>query len=280
MRIKITADSTCDLSPAYVARHDITIIPLSINMNGQDYIDGINITPDEIISHVAGGGDLPKTSAVNIASYLERFETLLKDCDAIIHFNIGSDFSSCHVNAVAAANGLPVYCVDSENLTTGTGLLLMEAVDMVESGCDSPEAIVNHVKSLISKVDTSFILDRLDFIYKGGRCSMVSALGANLLHLRPCIEVKEGKMVVGRKFRGSFDRCLKQYVADRLRAPESIDSKRLIIAHSGVSDAVIDAVKTQVADIMAFEEVSIVRAGCTITSHCGENTLGLLFLNR
>ena len=280
MNIRITADSTCDLSHEYIAKHNITIIPLSVNMGGRNYTDGLDLTPDEIITHVSGGGELPKTSAINAAEYIERFESLLKECDAIIHFNIGSDFSSCHVNALAAAEGLPVYCVNSENLSSGIGLLLAEAVDMVESGCGDPAKIIEHVNSLVSKVDASFILDRLDFIYKGGRCSMVAMLGANLLHLRPCIEVKEGKMVVGRKFRGSYDRCLKQYISDRLRTPEAINPKRLFITHSGVSGDIIESVRQQVAALIDFEEVLIVRAGCSITSHCGENTLGLLFINK
>jgi len=280
MRIKITADSTCDLSPEYISQHNITIVPLRINMNGKDYVDGADITPDEIIAHVSAGGDLPKTSAVNIAEYLECFEGILKEYDAIIHFNIGCDFSSCHANALAAAEGLPVYCINSENLSSGIGLLLAEAVDMVESGCDDPATIVSHVNSLTGKVNASFILDRLDFIYKGGRCSMVSMLGANLLHLRPCIEVKEGKMVVGKKFRGSYERCLKQYIADRLSAPDVISAKRLFITHSGVSPETVEFVRAQVASIMDFEDILIVRAGCSITTHCGENTLGLLFINR
>lgn len=280
MNIRITADSTCDLSPEYISRHNITIIPLRINMNGSDYTDCVDLTPDEIIAHVAGGGDLPKTSAVNAAEYLERFEALLKECDAIIHFNIGSDFSSCHVNALAAAEGLPVYCINSENLSSGIGLLLAEAVDMIESGCEDPKAIVDRVNGLTGKVDASFMLDRLDFIYKGGRCSMVAMLGANLLHLRPCIEVKEGKMVVGRKFRGSYDRCLKQYVSDRLRNPEAIVTKRLFLTHSGVSQETLDSVREQVASLISFDEILEVRAGCSITSHCGENTLGLLFINK
>jgi len=280
MNIRITADSTCDLGREYIEKHNITIIPLRISMNGKDHTDGVDLTPDEIIAHVAGGGDLPKTSAVNAAEYLERFEPLLKECDAIIHFNIGSDFSSCHVNALAAAEGMPVYCIDSQNLSSGIGLLLAEAVDMVGSGCGDPAAIAEHVKSLVPKANASFILDRLDFIYKGGRCSMVSMLGANLLHLRPCIEVKDGKMVVDKKFRGSYERCLKQYVADRLRDPASIDSKRLFITHSGVSPETVEAVRSQVAAVMAFDEILVVRAGCSITSHCGENTLGLLFINK
>ena len=280
MNIRITADSTCDLSPEYIAQHNITIIPLKINMGGRDYTDGVDLCPDDILRHVSNGGDLPKTSAINAAEYRERFEALLKECDAIIHFNIGSEFSSCHVNAVAAAEGLPVYCINSANLSSGIGLLLAEAVDRVEAGCEDPRQIVSHVETLIEKVDASFVLDRLDFIYKGGRCSMVAMLGANLLHLRPCIEVVNGKMIVGKKFRGAYERCLKQYVADRLRNPESVDAKRVFITHTGVAPALVAAVRAQVCSLKDFDEVLEVRAGCSITSHCGENTLGVLFIRK
>lgn len=280
MKIRITADSTCDLSPEYVARHHIEIIPLTVSMGGRDYTDGMDIAPDDIFRHVAGGGDLPKTAAVNTERYRRTFERLLGDCDAILHFNISTDFSSCHPNAVAAAAGLPVTCVDSRNLSSGIALLVAEAVDMIEGGCDDAEAVAAHVRGLIDKVDASFIIDRLDYLYKGGRCSMVAVLGANLLKLKPCIEVVDGKMIVGKKFRGTYDRCLRQYVEDRLRAPELVNPKRVFITHTGVSPERVDALRDHMTSILPFREILEVRAGCSITSHCGENTLGILFMRK
>lgn len=280
MKIRITADSTCDLSPEYVAAHGVTVLPLTVTMGGRDYTDGLDITPDDIFRHVDAGGDLPKTAAVNVAFYRERFEALLKDCDAIIHFNLSAEFSSSYDNAVAAAEGLPVYCVDSRNLSSGIALLLCEAVDMIEAGCDDPEAILVRVHELVDKVDTSFILNRLDFLYKGGRCSMVAMLGANVLKLKPCIEVVDGKMVVGKKFRGTYERCLKQYVDDRLRNPEVVDPKRIFITHTGVSREQFELTKAQVLSHMQFDEILEVRAGCSITSHCGQGTLGILFVRK
>ena len=280
MKIRITADSTCDLSPEYVAAHGVTVLPLTVTMGGRDYTDGLGITPDDIFRHVDAGGDLPKTAAVNVAFYRERFEALLKDCDAIIHFNLSAEFSSSYDNAVAAAEGLPVYCVDSRNLSSGIALLLCEAVDMIEAGCDDPEAILARVHELVDKVDTSFILNRLDFLYKGGRCSMVAMLGANVLKLKPCIEVVDGKMVVGKKFRGTYERCLKQYVDDRLRNPEVVDPKRIFITHTGVSREQFELTKAQVLSHMQFDEILEVRAGCSITSHCGQGTLGILFVRK
>lgn len=280
MKIRITADSTCDLSPEYIAAHNIAILPLAVAMGGRDYTDGLDITPEDIFRHVDAGGDLPKTAAVNVADYRAKFEALLRECDAIIHFNISADFSSCHEHAVAAAEGLPVYCVDSRNLSSGIALLVCEAVDMIEAGCDDPKAVLERVTGLIDKVDASFILDRLDYLYKGGRCSMVAMLGANLLKLRPCIEVVGGKMIVGRKFRGTYSRCLKQYVDDRLRDPDAVDAKRIFITHTGVSREDFELTRATVLSHMQFGEIMEVRAGCSITSHCGQGTLGILFIRK
>lgn len=280
MNIRITADSTCDFSPEYTEKHRVTLLPLTVSMGGKDYTDGVDIAPDDIFRHVEAGGDLPKTAAVNIEVYRDTFTRLLGECDAIIHFNISAEFSSCHANALAAAEGLPVYCVDSRNLSSGIALLACEAVDMIEAGCDDVQAILTHIRDLIDKVDASFILDRLDYLYKGGRCSMVAMLGANLLKLRPCIEVVSGKMIVGRKFRGNYDRCLKQYVQDRLHDPEIASAKRIFITHTGVSRAQFELVKAEVLAHRAFDEILEARAGCSITSHCGQGTLGILFIRK
>ena len=280
MKIRISADSTCDLTPEYVREHNIAIIPLTVSMGGRDYTDGVDIVPDDIFRHVDTGGDLPKTAAVNTETYRQSFREMLQDADAVIHFIISADFSSSYENALRAAEGLPVYCVDSRNLSSGIALLLCEAVDLIEGGCDDPKAVVEHVASLIDKVDASFILDRLDFLYKGGRCSMVAMLGANLLKLRPCIEVTGGKMVVGKKFRGSYERCLKQYVDDRLRNPDAVDPKRVFITHTGVAPEQAGLVRSLVLERLPFEEVIECRAGCSITSHCGQGTLGVLFIRK
>ena len=280
MKIRIMADSTCDLSPEYIAEHGIIMLPLQVNLGGRDYRDGVDITPDDIFRAVAEGADLPKTSAINVEEYRKAFKKGLEGCDALIHFAISADFSSCHVNAVAAAKGMPVYPIDSRNLSSGIALLVAEAVDMLDAGCDDPQAIVDHVKSLIDKVDASFIIDRLDYLYKGGRCSMVAMLGANMLKLKPCIEVVDGKMIVGRKFRGSFERCLKQYVEDRLHASEGIREKRIFVTHTGVDPRAVEKLKEYIRGLGHFEEILEVRAGSTISSHCGDNTLGVLFIRK
>lgn len=281
MKIRIMTDSTCDLSPAYLQAHDVTVIPLTVNLDGKSYADdGVAITPDAIFEAVAGGSELPKTSAINVEDYHRTFTRALKTCDAIIHFAISAEFSSCHANAVAAAKGLPVYCVDSRSLSSGIGLLVAEAVDMAEAGCEDPRAIVEHCTEMIDKVDCSFIINRLDYLYKGGRCSMVAMLGANMLHLKPCIEVVDGGMIVGRKFRGSYDRCVKQYVEDRLHDPDALNGKRVCITHTGLSEKQIAAIRALVEARRHFDEIWEVRAGSTISCHCGENTFGLIGLKK
>ncbi|MBQ3575486.1 MAG: DegV family protein [Clostridia bacterium] len=279
MKIRFTADSTCDMSAEFRAKYQVELIPLSVELNGKYYKDGVDIFPDDIIAAVNQGANLPKTSALNVSEYVEVFTRVLKDCDAIIHFNIGSGFSSCHQNARLAAEGLPVYCIDTENLSSGSSLLIGEAADMLEAGMEV-EKVVEELGKLTKKVDASFILDRLDYLYKGGRCSMVAMLGANVLRLKPCIEVVDGKMGVGKKYRGTYERCLKQYINDRLADKENISTKRVYITHTGVNPEAVEAIKKIVAEQISFDDVFENRAGSTITSHCGENTLGILMVRK
>ena len=279
MKIRFSADSTCDMTPEFIARYQVKVIPLSVELDGKFYKDGLDITPDDIISRVNQSAALPKTSAINVDEYRQAFDELLKDADAVLHFDISSEFSSCWQNACIAAEGLPVYCIDSRNLSTGIAMLLAEAADRAEAGM-APEAIVSELKELYDKVDVSFIVDRLDYLYKGGRCSMVAMLGANVLHLRPCIEVTDGKMVVGKKYRGTYERCLRQYLTDRLKDREALSEKRVFLTHTGLAPSALETIREIVAEAIPFAEVYEVRAGCSITSHCGENTFGIILLRK
>ena len=279
MKIRFSADSTCDMTPEDIARYQVKVIPLSVELDGKFYKDGLDITPDDIISRVNQSAALPKTSAINVDEYRQAFDELLKDADAVLHFDISSEFSSCWQNACIAAEGLPVYCIDSRNLSTGIAMLLAEAADRAEAGM-APEAIVSELKELYDKVDVSFIVDRLDYLYKGGRCSMVAMLGANVLHLRPCIEVTDGKMVVGKKYRGTYERCLRQYLTDRLKDREALSEKRVFLTHTGLAPSALETIRAIVAEAIPFAEVYEVRAGCSITSHCGENTFGIILLRK
>lgn len=280
MAIKITSDSTCDLSAEQLKQHNIDLFPMSITMGERCLRDGVDVTPDDIYAHVDAGGDICTTSALNIADYTDRFSAFSKDYDAVIHINISAEFSSCHQNALLAAQEFDnVYVVDSRNLSTGHGHVVLRAAELAESGM-AAEDIVKELNAFTPKVDASFILSRLDYMKKGGRCSSVVALGANLLHLRPCIEVVGGKMQVGKKYRGAYDKCVDQYVRDRLAHPEDLDLSRIFITHSGVADSSIEAARKAVEDCAHFQEVLITRAGCTVSSHCGPGTLGILFLHK
>ena len=275
MKIHFSADSTCDVSPEFLARYPVEILPLAVELEGKFYRDGVDLTPDTIISRVNAGAALPKTSAINVEEYREAFTRALETSDAVIHFNISSDFSSCHQNACIAAEGLNVWCIDSRNLSTGITMLLAEGFDRAEAGME-PEQIARELRARVDRVDVSFIVDRLDYLYKGGRCSALSMLGANVLHIRPCIEVKDGKMGVSRKYRGSYERCLRQYIADRMRTKDDVKPRRVFLTHTGVAAQAVEAVREMVLQEVPFAEVYEVRAGCSITSHCGENTFGII----
>ena len=280
MNIKISSDSTCDLSAQQIEKYDISILPLTVTMNGKNFLDGVDIVPADIYAHVTQGGDLPTTSANNIGQYQEAFEGFLKEYDAVIHLNISSGFSSCYQNACLAAGEFEnVYVVNSLNLSTGHGLLVLKAAELAQSGME-PQKIVDVLNETAQRVDASFILDKLEYLKKGGRCSAAAALGANLLKLKPCIEVKDGKMGVGKKYRGSFEKCLKEYITDRLQDQEDLDLSRIFITHSGVSEDWLNIAKETVTELQNFEEICITQAGCTISSHCGPDTIGILYIRK
>ena len=199
MRIKITSDSTCDLPQVLVESNEISIFPLVVVKNNESFQDGIDIFPADIFAHVAAGGSLCSTSAGSVGGYEDFFAPLAKEFDAVIHISLGSGFSSSYQNACVAASEFEnVYCVDSMNLTTGQGFLVLKAKEMANVGME-PQQILEQLNALTPKVEASFLVDKLDYLAKGGRCSAVAALGANLLNLKPCIEVKDGKMVVVKK---------------------------------------------------------------------------------
>ena len=280
MNIKITSDSTCDLSAEQLQQHNIQLLPLCISMGDRLLRDGVEITPDDIYAHVDAGGDICTTSALNFTDYSDCFTPLSQEYDAVIHINISAEFSSCYQNAVLASQEFDnVYVVDSRNLSTGHGHVVLRAAELAESGMDVKD-VVAELNNFTAKVDASFILSRLDYMKKGGRCSSVVALGANLLHLRPCIEVVNGKMQVGKKYRGSFEKCVDQYIRDRLAHPENLDLSRIFITHSGVADSALETARRAVEDCAPFQEILVTRAGCTISSHCGPGTLGILFLHK
>ena len=242
MRYQITSDSTCDLSPEQLERYNIRLLPLYVSMDGKTLRDGVDVKPDDIYAHVSAGGSLPQTAAVNLADYVRAFTELSEKNDFVIHVCISLDFSCCYQNAkLAAADFDNVYVVDSRNLSTGHGLVVLEAERMAREGME-PDDIVAALHDLTGRVEASFILDRLDYMKKGGRCSAVTLLGANLLKLRPCIEVKDGKMGIGKKYRGSFDKCVCEYITDKIGNRSDLELRRVFITHSGgVAQETLDA---------------------------------------
>ena len=280
MKIIISSDSTCDLSPELVQKYNVNIIPLYVNKDGKFYKDGLEITPLDIFRHVSGGGSVCSTAAVNVEEYVEIFSALRQKADAVIHFTISSDMSSCFQNASLAASELSeVYVIDAENLSTGIGQLVIEAANMAEEGMAAKD-IADRVNVMKKKLDVSFVLDTLEYLYKGGRCSGVAALGANLLSLKPCIEVVDGKMRVGKKYRGNLEKCIEKYIRDRLADVDSLDLHRIFITHSNMDQDIVDRIQKVVEDCATFEEILQTKAGCTISCHCGPNCIGILFFRK
>lgn len=275
--IKISADSTCDLSPALLQEYGISLVPLGIVVEEQTYLDGVNITPADLFRYVEEEKKVCRTSAVNAFTYEETFRGYLASYDAVIHICISAEFSSCYQNACQAASRLEnVYVIDSRNLSTGSGHLVLDAARMAQKGM-AAEAIYQALLETVPKVDASFVIDQLGYLRRGGRCSAITAGGAKLLRIKPCIEVVGGKMDVGKKYRGSFDRCLKHYVKDRLAEREDIDYSRIFITHTTCQKETVDMVRSLVEKYGQFEEILETDAGCTVSNHCGPNTLGILF---
>lgn len=279
--VKIISDSTCDLSKELIERYDIAITPLSVSFGDEIGKDGINATPQRIYDYVARTGTLPKTSACNIEEYKSVFDYWRNKGYDIVHISLGSKFSSSYSNASAAAgktNG--VFVVDSENLSTGQGLIVIKAAEMSMQGYNAKD-IYDACCAIALKVETSFIISHLDYLYKGGRCSALSVFGANLLKLKPCIDVTDGLMKPSKKYRGTIEKVILQYVEDRLGGREDIDYSRIFITHTAYSEKVVESVRKKIIEIKPeFAEVLETTAGSTITTHCGAECLGILFIRK
>ena len=280
MKIKIISDSTCDLSAELLEKNNITLVPLTVIKDGNTFSDGITITPADIFEHVANGGDLCSTTAVNMGEYVEWFEKYASDYDGVLHINIGSGFSCSYQNACLAAEEFEnVRIIDSKNLSTGQGLVVLKACELAKT-CQSLDELQQQVQAFTDRVEASFVLDQLKYMVKGGRCSSAAALGANLLNLKPCIEVKDGKMSVVKKYRGNYAKCLATYVKDRLCDRDDIDNTTLFVTNTPVTDECMDAVKEAVGAYADFENIYWTQAGCTVSCHCGPGTLGVLFVRK
>ena len=280
--IILCADSTCDLDAALIAKYSVHIMPMHVTLEDQTYADGVDITPDDIYAIYHEKNILPKTAALNMDEVLEFVNPFIEAGNDVLCLTIGSALSTTYNSfRLAAMETEGLYVIDSNNLSTGFGHMVMAAGDRIAAGMPVQQ-IVEEVQALTQKVEASFIVDNLEFLHKGGRCSAVAMLGANVLKLKPCIEVSTegGKMGVTKKYRGTLERVLEEYVADRLSGRDDIRQDRIFITHSGISQERIDIVKAAIEKHMQFDEIYVTRAGCTISSPCGPNTLGILFVRK
>ncbi len=277
-KIKITCDSTCDLTKELYDRYEIEVLALGICMGDAFHSDGIDVTAQEIFAYAQKTGQIPKTSAISVGIYQECFQKYTDQGYEVIHINLSSDLSSCYQNACIAARSMEhVFVVDSKNLSTGSGYLAVMAAELASKG-KSAEEIVQILNECKRYLDTSFVLQTLEYLHKGGRCSGVAAFGANVLHIRPEIVVEKGSMHVGRKYRGNMERSIMAYIRGRLEGETDICHERIFVTHSGVPSEIVRKAIDLVQELQPFEEIIETTAGCTISSHCGPNCLGVLFL--
>ena len=274
----ISADSTADLSRELIERFQIKILPLTIILGEETFLDGQGFTPLEMYARFRKDGTLPQTAAPGMNELYDFFKSFTDQGFEVVHLDISSELSSTFSTACLAAERLPgVYPVDSRMLSTGVGLLALEGADCRDKGMAARE-IAEHLESLTEKVSTSFVLDTLAFMWKGGRCSGVTALGANLLKLKPALRMQEGKLEVFKKYRGKIENVYKQYVSELLEG-KKIRPGHIFITDSGeVEQEVIDELTEMVRSLSGCREVHHTLAGCTVSTHCGPKTLGVLFI--
>lgn len=281
-KVKICADSVCDLSEEIKQRYGISVVPLYVTKGDKTLRDGVEIGQKEVFQYYRSTGKLCKTGAVNVEDFRDFFIEQLKDCEELIIITISSEFSSCFQNACIAAEEVEeygkVYVVDSRNLSTGEGLVTVAAAKLAAGGLSAGEIVTKLRHEIIPKVDASFFVANVEYLHKGGRCSTIAALGANLLKLKPCIDVIEGKMTVTKKYRGSIDKTIREYVKDRLENTAA-DEELIFITHTTSAENTALAAE-EIKKYKQFREIAVTDAGCTVACHCGEDTLGILFIRK
>ena len=279
-KIKITCDSTCDLTADLYAAYHADVIPMGVAMGDDFRRDGVNVVAEDLYAYVEKSGQLPKTSAVSMGEYLDVWTKYVNDGYEIVHINLSSELSTSNQSARLAAQELEgVYVVDSRSLSTGSGHLVLLAKEMADADMSAAE-IAAALTDMAARLDVSFVLQTLDYLHKGGRCSGIAAFGANLMKLRPEIEVVDGKLKVGKKYRGSAEKSILDYVRGRLAGRTDVQTDRIFVTHSGAPDEIVEKVVALVKELHPFEQVLVTRAGCTISCHCGPCCLGVLFLTK
>ena len=279
--IKIISDSTCDLTKDLIEKYNISILPLHIHLDEEEYQDGVTITPDEIYKWADAHNTTPKTSAVSMAEAIDMFEPYIEKGDEIICFSISSSMSANYNVLRLAAEDLEaedkIHVIDSASLSTGIGLLVIEAAIMAQEG-KSSEEIVKRIEELKPLVSASFVVDTLTYLHRGGRCSSVAALAGGVLKLHPKIVVENGKMDANKKYRGKMNSVIISYAKDIEDDLKNAKKDRVFITHSGCDQSILDEVYTYLESLNLFDEILVTRAGGVVSSHCGPGTLGVLFI--
>lgn len=280
-KVKILCDSTCDLSPELIEKFDIDLMPMYVNLDGQMFRDGVDIHPEMIFDLYREKKILPKTAAPSVQDFIDFYDKYTSQGYDVVQITISSDFSSSYQNACIAAKEAEgnIYVVDSRNLSTGVGHVVLNAAEMRDQGMSAAQ-IKEKCDELVDLVDASFVISNVIFLYKGGRCSATAAVAATALNIKPSINVIGGKMDVGKKYRGSYEKCLMKYIRDRLENANDIDPRRLFITRSTESADIDKKVLEEVSKYVQFEEVNYTRAGCTVCGHCGPDTLGILYMHK
>lgn len=283
-KIFLSADSSVDIGPELAERYHVAFTPLSVYMGDTVGIDGVSIFPDDVYENWYKTHTLPRTAAVNPEEYLRLFQPHVDAGEAVIHISLGSGLSSCHQNARIAAEQLggEVYVIDSKSLSTGSGLLVCEAGERIASGMEASK-IYEEVSALADKTSASFVIDKLDFLHAGGRCSSMAQLSAGILGLHPSIFVvndRGGSMTVGKKYVGKLGKCVTKYIEQQLAGRDDLVYDRVFVTHSGIDESILADAKAQVLALQPFKELFVTRASCTISSHCGPGTIGVLFIHK
>ena len=280
MNIKITADSTCDLSGALLQEWNISLMPMHILMGEESYLDGVSIRPADVFAHVQNGGKMPKSAAANLVEYTEFFAPFAKEYDAVIHISVSSKLSSCFQNARLAAGEFENVCVvDSQNICTGQGYLVLQAAKWAADGL-LPRNITMRLQNLAKRVQLSFVLNQLDYMAKSGRCSGVLAFGANLLGIKPSLAVIDGELKVVRKYRGSLPICVGKYITDLLDGRDDIDNSMVFISSCQPKPGCMEAIKAGLRRYGKFENIIETDIGTTIGGYSGPGTIGIVFATK
>ncbi len=281
-KVIIIADSTVDLTPELIKKHNIVTVPLIVRFDEEIYYDNETITPDELYEKVKNKGELPKTAAVAPQTFIDLFKPYIdQGCD-ILFSGIGAKMSSTIQNAIIASNEFPegrIFVLDSGNLSTGTGLLILKMCKYRDEGKSAKE-IFDLVSPLVTKVSAQFAVDTLEYLHKGGRCSGASKIFGTIFHIHPIIKLVDGGMIVYKKPRGAYKAALNELVNEIKGDYPNVDLDHVFVTHSGMDQNLINYLYEEVSKVVGQDHVYITRAGCVISSHCGPGTIGVLYIKK